>query len=155
MLFRSTSTGDAPGTNRFEISGDRGKLVVEEGKLTFWRLRVSERQFNSEYRGGFGSPECWTCEVPVHGHGRGHAGITANWVDAILKGTPLLAPGVEGINGLTISNAMHLSAWTDNWVNLPINEELFYEKLQEKIRSSNAKRTEGGKTMDVSGTFGS
>lgn len=41
-----TSTADAPGTNRFEITGDRGKIVVENEKLTFWRLRYSERMFN-------------------------------------------------------------------------------------------------------------
>ena len=60
-----TTTGDAPGTNRLEITGDRGKVVVEDGKLTFWRLRVSERQFNREYKGGSGSPECWKCEIPI------------------------------------------------------------------------------------------
>ena len=62
-----TSTADAPGTNRFEITGDRGKVVAENGKLLFWRLRVPERQFNREYKGGFGQPECWKCEVPTNG----------------------------------------------------------------------------------------
>src|SRR5690606_21961471 len=88
-----TSTGEAPGTNRFEIMGDRGKLVAENGKLTFGRLRVSERQFNKEYTGGFGEPECWKCEIPIVGRETAHQGITSNWINAILKGTPLLAPG--------------------------------------------------------------
>src|SRR5690625_7950076 len=52
-----TSIGEAPGTNRLEISGDKGKIVVEDGKLTFWRLRTPESQFNEEFKGGFGSPE--------------------------------------------------------------------------------------------------
>src|SRR5690625_7919886 len=43
-----TSIGEAPGTNRLEISGDKGKIVVEDGKLTFWRLRTPESQFNEE-----------------------------------------------------------------------------------------------------------
>ncbi len=149
-----TSTGDAPGTNRFEISGDRGKIVVEDDKLTFWRLRVSEREFNRTYKGGFGAPECWKCEIPVEGTGHEHEKITANWVRAILKGEPLLAPGEEGILGLTISNAIHLSSWTDDWVELPIDEDLFYEKLQEKIKASSGKK-QGIKdrTMDVRGTY--
>lgn len=148
-----TSTGDAPGTNRFEITGDRGKIVIEDGKLNFWRLRVSERQFNREFKGGFGEPECWKCEVPIKGRETAHAKITSNWVAAILEGSPLLAPGVEGINGLELSNAMYLSAWTNNWVNLPVNEELFYEKLQEKIKSSTFKKAVlENKTMDVKGT---
>ena len=131
-----TSTADTPGTNRLEIMGDRGKIVIENGKLTFWRLRIPERQFNKEYTGGFGEPECWKCDIPVNGIETAHAGIMTNWVNAILKGSQLLAPGIEGINGLQISNAMHLSAWTDSWVDIPVNEELFYEKLQERIKIS-------------------
>lgn len=149
-----TSTGDAPGTNRLEITGDRGKLVAEDGKLTFWRLRVPERQFNKEYTGGFGEPECWKCEIPIEGEETAHQGITRDWVNSILKGTPLLAPGMEGINGLTISNAMHLSSWVDGCVNLPIDEDLFYEKLQEKIKTSSFKKSAGdSKTLDVEGTY--
>ncbi len=148
-----TSTADAPGTNRFEITGDRGKVVAENGKLLFWRLRVPERQFNREYKGGFGQPECWKCEVPTNGIETAHQGITTDWVNGILKGTPLLAPGVEGINGLTISNAMHLSSWTDSWVDLPLDEALFYQMLQDKInKSSFKKEVEADKTLDVSGT---
>jgi len=147
-----TSTGEAPGTNRFEISGDRGKIVVEDDKLTFWRLRVSEREFNREYKGGFGSPECWKCEIPTPGDNEQHVGIMKNWVNAILNGTKLIAPGVEGIHGLTISNAMHLSAWTDSWVELPLNDELYYEKLQEKIANSTFKKPESSVTLNVKGT---
>lgn len=149
-----TSTADAPGTNRFEVTGDRGKLVAEYGKLTFWRLRESEREFNKRYKGGFGQPECWKCEIPLVGKETAHKGIMANWVNAILKGTPLLSPGVEGINGLTISNAMHLSSWLDDWVELPIDEDLFYEKLQERIKNSTFKKeTTGSVTLDVEGTY--
>lgn len=148
-----TSTGDAPGTNRLEITGDNGKIVAEDEKLTFWRLRTPERKFNAEYRGGFGSPECWRCEVPVSGESPQHAGIIRNWAEAILKGTPLLAPGIEGINGLQISNAMHLSSWLDGWVDLPVDEELYYNKLQERIKNSRFKKSVSNVTLNVKGTF--
>ncbi len=148
-----TSTGESPGTNRFEISANKGKAVIEDGKLTFWRLRTPEREFNETFKGGFGEPECWKCEIPVHGHAAEHRGITTNFVQAILKGTPLLAPGYEGIKGLQISNAMHLSAWTDSWVNIPVNEELYYEKLQERVKSSTFQKNAEAKTLDVKGTF--
>jgi predicted dehydrogenase len=148
-----TCTGEAPGTNRFEVSGTNGKIVIEDDKLTFWRLRESERKFNKEYTGGFGEPECWRCEVPIKGTTSGHPGITRNFVDAILKGTKLLAPGIEGINGLQISNAMHLSAWTDSWVDIPVNEDLFYDLLQERIKGSSYKKRTDIKTLNVSGTF--
>ena len=135
-----TSTGDAPGTDRLEVTGDRGKIVIEDGKLNFWRLCVSERKFNSEFKGGFGAPECWKCEVPIEGVETKHQGITENWANAILKGTKLLSPGLEGIKGLQISNAIHLSAWTNKWVDIPVNDDLFYEKLQERIRNSQIKK---------------
>ena len=145
-----TGTADTPGTNRLEITGNMGKIVAENGKLTFWRLRVPERQFNREYKGGFGQPECWKCEIPVPAAGpNSHAIITTNWVNAMLDGTPLMAPGEEGIKGLSISNAMHLSAWTDSLVELPIDEDLYYAKLQEKIESSTYKKAAGDRTMDV------
>lgn len=150
-----TTTGEAPGTNRLEVSGDCGKVVIEDGNMTFWRNRVSERQFNAEYTGGFGGPEYWKCEIPYYGTETGHSGITANWAEAILKGTSLLAPGEEGIHELTLSNAMHLSTWTDSWVTLPIDEDLYYEKLQEKIRTSRVKKGDSGSALDVNGTFGS
>ncbi|NLM74995.1 MAG: Gfo/Idh/MocA family oxidoreductase [Clostridiaceae bacterium] len=148
-----TSTADAPGTNRFEVTGDRGKIVIEDDKLTFWRLRVSERQFNREYTGGFGQPECWKCEIPISGENTQHIGIITNWVDSILHGTKLLAPGTEGINGLEISNAMHLSAWTGKWADIPVDEDLYYELLQERIKNSTFKKnTTVSRTLDVSGT---
>ncbi len=129
-----TTTGEAPGTDRLEIAGDMGKIVVEDNKVLFWRLRHSERKYNLDSEGMFGKPECWKCEIPVSGEVKGHAGITANWVDSILNGTQLLAPGIEGINGLQISNAIYLSTWLDDWVDIPVDEDLFYKKLNEKIK---------------------
>lgn len=151
-----TTTGEAPGTNRFEVNGDRGKIVIEDGQLTFWRLRESEPEFNERFTGGFGQPECWKCEVPITGVETGHPGLIRNWIDAILNGTPLIAPGEEGIHGLTLSNAMLLSTWTDNWVDLPIDEELFYAHLQQRIASSNTKKDKAGSSSqpaDLSQTF--
>ena len=151
-----TTTGEAPGTNRFEVNGDRGKIVIEDGQLTFWRLRESEPEFNQRFTGGFGQPECWKCDVPITGIETGHPGLIRNWVDAIRTGAPLIAPGQEGIHGLTLSNAMLLSTWTDNWVDLPINEDLFYEHLQERIANSTTKKDKayvGGQPTDLSKTF--
>jgi len=131
-----TSTGEAPGSNRLEIAGDRGKVVVEDGQLKFWRLVTSERTFNATYRGGHGAPEVWKVEVPIRGRESGHRGITQNWVDAITDGTPLIAPGEEGLLGLELSNAMHLSSWLDDWVSLPIDEIRFETLLRQRMAGS-------------------
>ncbi|MBN2713929.1 MAG: Gfo/Idh/MocA family oxidoreductase [Planctomycetes bacterium] len=148
-----TTTGEAPGTNRLEVTGDNGKMVMESGQLTFWRTTQPVSKFNKEYTGGFGAPEVWKCEIPVKGSGEQHLIVCQNWINAITKGSDLLAPGVEGINGLSISNAIHLSTWTDNWVDLPFDEDLFYTKLQEQIKNSTFKKEVSGKKLSVDGTF--
>lgn len=134
-----TTIGEAPGTNRFEVAGEKGKVVIENGKLTFYRLRESEPEFNARFTGSFGKPECWTIDIPIEGENPDHAGITENWVNAILHDTPLIAPGEEGIKGLMIANAMLLSTWEDDWVDLPIDEEKYLVHLQQKIEGSTYK----------------
>lgn len=131
-----SSTAEAPGTNRLEISADRGRLVIENGKLEYRRLRVPERKFNSEFKGRFGVPECWECEVPVPEGKASHVNIIKNWVNSILRGESLIAPGAEGIKSLEISNAAYLSGWTGKWVDVPVDEDLFYEKLKEKYKKT-------------------
>lgn len=130
-----TTVGDAPGTNRLEIDGEKGKLVVEDGKVKFYRLRIPEPDFNAAYRGGLGRPEVWECEIPVKGTYTSHPGIINNFCDAILTGTELIASGEEGIKGLQISNAIHLSSWLGGqWVDLPVEADVFLEKLQERCK---------------------
>ena len=148
-----TSTGEVPGTNRFEIVGDRGKIVVENEELTFYRLTQSEREFNETYTGGFGEPEFEKIDIPVKSDNANHSSIIQNWIDSIVKGSPLLAPGVEGVKALEISNAMYLSSWINETVELPIDADLYYEKLQGKINTSTfEKKNVTNVTLDVTGT---
>lgn len=149
-----TSTGEAPGTNRLEIAADRGKVILENNKITFHRTRVGVQEWLNTCDSPFKGPERWVCDIPVQGTEGGHAGIMKAFVNAILKGTPLVANGIEGIRSLEISNAMLLSAWTDQWVDLPVSEELFYAKLQEKIAASKTKKDPvAGKVVNIDGTF--
>ena len=137
-----TSTGEAPGTNRLEISGTKGKVVVEDDKITFYRNRVDEREFNKTNKKPFGIPEVWKCDVPTDGENLQHIGIFRNIVDVLENGAEPIAVGTEGINGLTISNAIHLSAWTDSWVELDsLDEDLYYNILSDKIKNSTFKKT--------------
>ncbi|MCK9479474.1 MAG: Gfo/Idh/MocA family oxidoreductase [Firmicutes bacterium] len=149
-----TATGEAPGTNRLEISGTMGKIVVENNDITFYRNRVDEREFNKANKAGFGIPEVWKCAVSTDGKYEGHVGILKNIVDVIKNNAQPIAEGVEGILGLSISNAMHLSAWTDSWVELDkLDEELFYDTLQSKIKNSKFKKRDvKEKTFDVGGS---
>lgn len=131
-----TTTAEVPGTNRLEVTGDRGKIVVENNKLTFYRTVEPISEFNAKNKTQFGQPEVWKCDVLESDKSEQHIGILNNFASAVLDGTPLLAPGEEGIHGLEISNAIHLSTWLDEWIEFPINEDLYYEKLKEKIETS-------------------
>lgn len=134
-----TTTGESPGTNRLEISGDRGKLVIEDGALHFWRLPAPEREFCFTAKEGYPrldiAEETWRPEAKE----TAHSGILQNFANAILHGEALLAPGSDGLNSLTLSNAAYLSSWTGETVELPLDGARFYDLLQERIRRSAAK----------------
>ncbi len=123
-----TTTGDACGTNRLEISGDRGKLVLEDGKLKWWKLKIPEREFCFSSKEGFACPETEYEEFTADGFD-GHPPILNNFADAIYDGVPLIAPGEEGINSLALSNAAYLSSWTGDWADIPVDAEGFEKHL--------------------------
>lgn len=150
-----TSTGEAPGTNRLEIACDMGKVVVENNRILFHRNVISEREHNRINTEPFGKPECWECNIPADfSGGPQHVGILNNFASAVLRGTELLAKGEEGILGLTISNAIHLSAWTGETVDVKhFPDERFYELLQEKIRTSTMVKKESQLIVDNSKTY--
>ncbi|MDD2647709.1 MAG: Gfo/Idh/MocA family oxidoreductase [Eubacteriales bacterium] len=123
-----TTTGDACGTNRLEISGDAGKLVLENGKLKWWKLKIPEREFCFTSKEGFACPETEYEEFSAP-EPDGHPIVLNNFADAVLDGAPLIANGCEGINSLSISNAAYLSSWTDSWAEIPVSEEDFEKRL--------------------------
>lgn len=147
-----TTTADAPGTNRLEITMEMGKLVCEDDKLMLHKLDVNERIFCISAKGGFDSPKCTVTEVETDGKNEQHAGVLRAFADRILKGTPLIAEGTEGINGLTLSNAMHLSSWLKQEVTLPFDEDLFLEELN-KRRVSSRKKEGTGVVFDTEGSY--
>jgi len=151
-----TSISEAPGVNRLEIACDMGILTVENNcKITFQRNVVAESEFDKTNTIPFGMPEFWNCEIPVDGSGgEQHVGIVKSFADSILNGKELLAKGEEGINGLTISNAMHLSAWTGEMVDVKnFPDDKFYDLLQEKIKNSTVVKNVRKAYADTTGTY--
>ena len=132
-----TSTGEAPGTNRLEITGEKGKIVLESGVLKWWKLQESEAdvRFTTEQNSPkipYDSEEIVQTEKET-----AHAGILQNWANAILHGEALISPGRDGLNELTISNAAYLSQWTGNApVRLPMDEAAFDTLLAERAAVS-------------------
>jgi predicted dehydrogenase len=149
-----TSTGDAPGTNRLEVTLDGGKLVCDGEKLIMYKLDEFVDDFSARYKGGFGNPNCEEIEVETDGENPQHAGVLRKFAAHILRGEPLVAPGEEGINGLTISNAMHLSSWTGETVELPLDEDRFLAELDKRREASRVK-SGPAVTLDTAGTYNS
>ncbi len=127
-----TSTGDAPGTNRLEITTDRGKLLCENGTLIFYRLKENERTFCKNCPSGFSAPEYEVTELQTDGKNEQHLGVLKSFAGKILYGTPQVAEGKEGILGLTLSNAMYLSSWLERTIELPLDEELFLKEFAKR-----------------------
>ncbi len=149
-----TSTGDAPGTNRLEILCDGGKLLCENGKLTLWKNEIPESVFSKNAPAAFSSPKKQRIELITEGRSTQHVGVFNAFAAHLLRGEPLIANGQEGINGLTISNAMHLSSWLGRAVDLPLDEDLFYEELKKRIASSRRKENVTEIVSDTEGTYG-
>lgn len=137
-----TSTGDLPGTNRLEISGTKGKIVLENGLLKHWRLKEDERSICKNALTEFVKADCeyleYTCEKES-----GHRGILQNFANAALFGEELIASGYEGINELMLSNAAYFSQWTGNKkISLPFDEAEFDRLMQEKRSYERKKNSE-------------
>ena len=140
-----TTTGDAPGTNRFEVSGTRGKLVCENNKLTFFKLSCDLAEYTRTEPQGFKKPDCEVIEVETDGINLQHVAVLNAFAAHILRGEKLVAEGYEGINGLTLSNAMHLSSWLGHAVDVPFDEQLFLDELNKRRATSRLKTEDGGK----------
>jgi len=136
-----TTTGEAPGTNRLEVAGDRGKVVIEKGIFTFIRNEVPTAEHSRTVKSGFVRPEVWNVEIPGKGEGEQHVGIMKNFAKAVLEGEPLIARAEEGIHSVELANAMILSGCSGETLELPIDPERYRAFLQDKIDNSTFEKT--------------
>lgn len=148
-----TSTGDAPGTNRLEILCDGGKLLCENGKLTMWKNEKFESEFSKNAPDAFASPRCEKIDLTPEGRAPQHRGVFNAFADHLLRGGKLIAKGQEGINGLTISNAMHLSSWLGKEIELPIDAEVYYDELKKRIATSRRKENVAEIVSNTEGSY--
>ena len=150
-----TGTGEAPGTNRLEICGERGKLVMENGEIRFTRNETSAPEFLRTSKEGFATPPVWHVSFPPDGGGTQHTGILRNFTEAILDGAPLLSPAAEGIHSVELANAMLLSSMTDKTVELPMDGAVYERRLKQLIKESKSAKSAAAATAaaDLSKTF--
>jgi predicted dehydrogenase len=141
-----SSTGEAPGTNRFEIVGTRGKLVLERDKLSFTRNDADMVEFSRTAKMGFAKPEVWNVEIPFENAANPHAILVQNFVNAILDGEALIAPGEEGIHSVELANVILFSSLLEQTVNLPMDSAAYEKKLNQLIAESKLEK----KVVEVS-----
>lgn len=131
-----SSTGEAPGTNRLELCGTRGKVVLENNKLTFTRLETDMVEFNKTAKSPFAKPDVWNIDIPFDTIPNTHAILMQNFVDAILDGVPLIAPGEEGLGSVELANAFLFSSLLDKTIELPMDSAAWEQKLNQLIAES-------------------
>jgi predicted dehydrogenase len=141
-----SSTGEAPGTNRLEICGTRGKVTLENNKLTFIRLETDMIEFIKTSKSAFAKPEFWNVEIPFETIPNTHAILMQNFVNAILNGEPLIAPGEEGLGSVELANGFVFSSLLNAPIKLPMDGLAWEKKLQQLIAESKHQK----KVMKVS-----
>jgi predicted dehydrogenase len=153
-----TSTGEAPGTNRLEVTAERGKLVYENDTISFTRNEIPMSEFSRTTEHSFGRPSTWDVSIPAAGHGGQHNEVLQNFTNAILDGETLIAPAPEGIHSVELANAMLLSAWTAKPVTLPIDgkkyERLLKVRISESAKKGPRKSIKEVASTDFSKSFG-
>lgn len=131
-----TTTGEAPGTNRLEVAGDRGRVVIEGSQLGRIVNQVPASEFSRTCERGFDAPPTETASLTLDEGGPQHAGILSNFADAILHQKPLIASAHEGIRSVELANALLYSSHLGRPVDLPLNVADYQAFLEEKIRTS-------------------
>ncbi|MBN9691206.1 MAG: Gfo/Idh/MocA family oxidoreductase [Verrucomicrobia bacterium] len=131
-----SSTGEAPGTNRFEIAGSRGRVVLENNRLTFTRSEADALEWSRTAQVGFSKPEVWNIDIPFTDATNPHATLMQNFVAAIQEGTPLIAPGADGLLSVELANAIVHSSLTGQTLNLPLDGAAWEAQLQQLIAQS-------------------
>lgn len=142
-----TTTGEAPGTNRLEVSGEMGKIVVEEGRIKWTRNTMGQQEFSKTQKTSFGRPDYWVIDIPVNGYGGQHVTLLQDFVDSIRDPKkPLLAPAEEGIKSVMLANAMIYSSLNETTVELPLDGAAYEALLMKLIEGSKEKTTKASET---------
>lgn len=64
-----------------------------------------------------------------------HMLVLRAFADCVKKGTPLVADGRDGLQGVILANAMQLSSWRRKPIDLPMDEVEYVNALNERIRA--------------------
>ncbi|MCR5216807.1 MAG: Gfo/Idh/MocA family oxidoreductase [Lachnospiraceae bacterium] len=121
-----TSTGDAPGVNRLEVSLDEAMLICEHGKLRILEIEpemgMKEAEYMATSEDFFRKFQGTERVMELPGEENPYDVILQSFANAILGTGSLVADGREGYASLLLSNAIYLSSWQQRMVELPAME---------------------------------
>ena len=123
------TTGEGTWTERLEIAGTRGRIVLDKNRLTVTRLNLDAAEYAASARrtGREDLMESETVEI-FSGQEDAYRIMLNNFAEAVLEGKPLIAPGTDGEKTLELINGAYMSAWLGEKVKLPVDRRE-YEKL--------------------------
>lgn len=150
----TTSTGEAPGTNRLEVACENGLLNYDAStSYILWQRNAKSVSRAIAENRGFEKPELATHKIRVRGQGAQHVGILKNFAAAIQRKETLLAPAKEGIGSVELANAMLYSTWRDQAVDLPLSSRAYANQLKKRIAGGRVKADVDADVADLAGSF--
>ena len=84
----------------------------------------------------FGMPGTTLSDITPDRSTNQHAAVLENFCAAILQGAPLIAPARDGLDALSLANAMLLSTWESAAVSLPLDSARYASALAERVAGS-------------------
>lgn len=138
----SASTHELRGTNRLEIAGDKGRIVIDGLKMKHYAFAKSEEAVNAYTQNGYGIVRRKTSRysyfrfniVAILGEQRK---LIQNFINSLNKNSPLLSPITDGLNAVELINAAYLSAWENKEIEIPIDDRHYADMLSSKIDEEN------------------
>ena len=152
------STGEFPGTNRLEISGTKGKLLIDsnlESKLLFYKNEEDSLLYSSHAKEAFPIIKSFKEEVKTSGENPQHIEIIRNFTEAILGHEKLFVDGKEGIKQVELMNAIELSGWDGGErIKFPLDNQRYKKELDEHAKKSKEKNSNNELLTDITKSFG-
>ena len=115
-------------------------MLLEADPSPFTRNEADMLEFSRTAKLGFAKPEVWNVEIPFENAPNGHATLMQNFVNAILDGEPLIAPGEEGIHSVELANVILYSSLMDQTVELPMDSAAYEKSSTSSLPNRRSRR---------------
>jgi len=131
------SSGECPGTNRFELVGTGGRALLNDGTLSLVENEVPSDEFIRASAEGWAHPNTRIVNLPVGSMTEGgHSQILRNFARAVRGRETLLTPANAGLGSLELAGAMLLSMFQKRAVELPLDAAELANELERRTATS-------------------